>query len=135
MGGKIQLAASWKPTALIAVINRRTDISDMDKIKLAARAKMEGNLGDLLPKKYGAGGRMADKGRNSDAGLKFKSDDANAVSEDVDPSQKWKTVVFSALPEEKKGRDKTSSTKDNVNSLKKKFETSSMKDNEAYVIM
>ena len=49
--------------------------------------------------------------------------------------QKWKTVVFSALPEEKKGRDKTSSTKDNVNSLKKKFETSSMKDNEAYVIM
>ena len=115
--GKIQLAASWKPTALIAVINRRTDISgqaiishfplaflskitclpggqsettvnlsgvtslgsrivsvpkketvncvcdqtcdtsDMDKIKLAARAKMEGNLGDLLPKKYGAGGR------------------------------------------------------------------------------
>ena len=49
--------------------------------------------------------------------------------------QKWKTVVFSALPDEKKGRDKTSSTKDNVNSLKKKFETSSMKDNEAYVIM
>ena len=44
-------------------------------------------------------------------------------------------MVFSALPEEKKGRDKTSSTKDNVNSLKKKFETSSMKDNEAYVIM
>ena len=43
--------------------------------------------------------------------------------------------MFLSMTEEKKGRDKTSSTKDNVNSLKKKFETSSMKDNEAYVIM
>ena len=40
---------------------------------------------------------MADKGRNSDAGLKFKSDDANAVSEDVDPSQVWSINAFLSL--------------------------------------
>merc|ERR1719189_379094 len=49
--GEIKLSASWKPTALIAVINGRKDLSDMDKIKLATKAKMAGNLGDLLPKK------------------------------------------------------------------------------------
>ena len=53
--GSIKLAATWKPTALIAIINGRKDISDLDKIRLAARAKMEGNLGDLLPKKFSAG--------------------------------------------------------------------------------
>ena len=76
---------------------------------------------------------MAGK-RDSDVGLKFKSDDANAVTEDVDPSAKWKTVVFSDLPDDKK-RSERSSTKDSVNSLRKKFESSNMVDNEANVIM
>ena len=132
--GEIKLSASWKPTALIAVISGRSDLSDLDKIKLAAKAKMEGNLGDLLPKKSAAsGGRFGHEGSPS-LKLDFKADDKNKVEEDVDPSQKWKTVVFSDLPEEKK-REKKDSTKDNVNSLRKKFETSNMRDNEAYVIM
>merc|ERR1719362_2760440 len=58
---KLQLSNSWRPTALIAVINGRSDLSDMDKIKLAAKAKMEGNLGDLLPKKYKGGRELKDK--------------------------------------------------------------------------
>jgi len=49
--GKVKLSADWKPTSLIAVINARSDLSDMDKMKLAAKAKMEGNLAELLPKK------------------------------------------------------------------------------------
>merc|ERR1711994_1133489 len=133
--GEIKLSASWKPTALIAVISGRSDLSDMDKIKLAAKAKMAGNLGDLLPKKMSAAG----KGRLShedtmNLNLSFKSDEKASVEEDVDQTAKWKTVVFSDLPDEKKKESK-SSTKDNVNSLKKKFETSNMKNNEAYVIM
>merc|ERR1711915_1170809 len=50
--GKVKLSADWKPTSLIAVINARSDLSDMEKIKLAAKAKMEGNLSDLLPKRF-----------------------------------------------------------------------------------
>ena len=101
--GEIKLSASWKPTALIAVINGRKDLSDMDKIKLAAKAKMAGNLGDLLPKKMSA----ATKGRLShedtmNLNLEFKSDEKSNVEEDVDQTAKWATVVFSDLPEEKK---------------------------------
>ena len=48
---------------------------------------------------------------------------------------KWKTVVFTDLPDEKAKAYKGGSSKDNVNSLKKRFETSNMKDDEAYVIM
>ena len=133
--GEIKLSASWKPTALIAVISGRSDLSDMDKIKLAAKAKMAGNLGDLLPKKHSTSGR----GRLShedqmNLNLSFKSDEKTTVEEDVDQTAKWKTVVFSDLQDEKKKETK-SSTKDNVSSLKKKFETSNMKNNEAYVIM
>jgi len=54
--------------------------------------------------------------------------------ENLDPSNKWKTVVFTDLPDEKKKREVVSS-KDSVNSLRKRFETKNMKDNEAYVIM
>ena len=133
--GEIKLSASWKPTALIAVISGRSDLSDMDKIKLAAKAKMAGNLGDLLPKKMSTSG----KGRLShedtiNLNLAFQSDEKACVEEDVDQTAKWKTVVFSDLPDEKK-KEAKSTTKDNVNSLKKKFETSNMKNNEAYVIM
>jgi len=125
---------TWKPTALIAIINGRKDISDLDKIRLAARAKMEGNLGDLLPKKFSAGAGIGSRRESSTVGLKFQSDEKNAVTEEVDPSQKWKTVVFSDLPDAQKRTERTS-TKDNVNSLNKRFECSSMKNNEAYVIM
>merc|ERR1719220_2709077 len=58
---KIKLNPDWKPTSLIAVINARSDLSDMDKVKLAAKAKMEGNLADLLPKKYKGGRELEDK--------------------------------------------------------------------------
>lgn len=78
--------------------------------------------------------RIGERRESSTSGLKFQSDDQNAVTEDVDKAEKWKTVVFSNLPDDKKRSERTS-TKDNVNSLKKKFECSSMKDNEAYVIM
>ena len=132
--GEIKLSASWKPTALVAVISGRSDLSDLDKIKLAAKARMAGNLGDLLPKKFTpATGRFGHESSPS-LNLEFKADEKSNVAEDVDQTEKWKTVVFSDLPDEKK-RDKKDSTKDNVNSLKKKFETSNMKDNEAYVIM
>ena len=39
------------------------------------------------------------------------------------------------MPEEKKRLDRKGGVKDNVNSLRARFETSNMKDNEAYVIM
>ena len=133
--GEIKLSSSWKPTALIAVINGRKDLSDMDKIKLAAKAKMAGNLGDLLPKKMSAAtsGRLSHED-TMNLNLSFKSDEKASVEEEVDQTAKWSTVVFSDLPDEKKKEQKTS-TKDNVNSLKKRFETSNMKNNEAYVIM
>merc|ERR1711915_983896 len=59
--GKVKLSADWKPTSLIAVINARSDLSDMEKIKLAAKAKMEGNLSDLLPKRFKADGSLRDR--------------------------------------------------------------------------
>ena len=60
---KLQLSSSWRPTSLIAVINARSDLSDMDKIKLAAKAKMEGNLGDLLPARFASSAALRDKER------------------------------------------------------------------------
>merc|ERR1711963_929248 len=100
-----------------------------------AKAKTAGNLGDLLPKKMST----ATRGRLShedtmNLNLEFESDEKASVEEDVDQTAKWATVVFSDLPDEKK-KEKKTSPKDNVNSLKAKFETSKMKNNEAYVIM
>jgi hypothetical protein len=43
--------------------------------------------------------------------------------------------MFTDLPNEKVKTDKKSGAKSDVNSLRKRFETSNMKDNEAYVIM
>ena len=131
--GTIKLSADWKPTALISVIANRSDLSDLDKIRLAAKAKMEGNLGEMLPKKFAASALRRDSEDQLSGKLKFQTDNT-VEAEDVDPTRKWSTVVFSELPDEKKKKD-TSSTKDNVNSLRKRFETSNMKNNEAYVIM
>ena len=107
--GEIKIAASWKPTALIAVISGRSDLSDMDKIKLAAKAKMAGNLGDLLPKKAtsaSGSGRLGHED-SMNLNLKFQSDEKSAVAEEVDQTAKWSTVVFSDLPDEKKKEPKS----------------------------
>ena len=132
--GTIKLSADWKPTALISVIANRSDLSDLDKIRLAAKAKMEGNLGEMLPKKFSASALRRESTPDLGGKLKFQTENEGAEAEDVDPTRKWSTVVFSELPDEKKKKD-TNSTKDNVNSLRKRFETSNMKNNEAYVIM
>jgi hypothetical protein len=89
---QIKLSSAWKPTSLIAIIALRTDLSDADKIKLAARAKMEGNLSELLPEKYtGASRRLSTRDDPLDGKLKFKSDGATVESTE-DPTQKWSTV-------------------------------------------
>ena len=133
--GKVKLSADWKPTSLIAVINARSDLSDMDKMKLAAKAKMEGNLAELLPKKFKAETTSVRDEDDPLAGqLKFTESTESEASENVDPDKKWKTVVFTELPAESQKTDSDRS-KDKVSSLKKRFETKNMKDNEAYVIM
>jgi len=133
--GEIKLSGSWRPTALVSVIARRSDLSDMDKIRLAAKAKMEGNLGDLLPKKFSSR-RDSNCEIPLPGKLKFEAEEQNTVeaNEQELSKRKWSTVVFTDLPDAKSKKE-TSSTKDNVNSLKKRFETASMKNNEAYVIM
>merc|ERR1712106_842951 len=132
--GKVKLSADWKPTSLIAVINARSDLSDMEKIKLAAKAKMEGNLSDLLPKKFKADGSLRDKDDLLSGKLKFTDSTNSEATENVDAGKKWKTVVFSDLPADPSKTDEDMS-KEKVSSLKKRFETKNMKDNEAYVIM
>ena len=121
------------------------------QVKLAAKAKMEGNLSDLLPKKFIPGGLKVGKEEDSraaaftDTGLRaqvassyvnsqttFNTVQAIENKEDSTVNQKWSTVVFSEMPDERKDRDMT---KEKVNSPKKRFETKNMKDNEAYVIM
>ena len=52
-------------------------LSDADKIRLAARAKMEGNLKDLLPDKFtGASRRLSKQEDPLEGKLKFTSDGA-----------------------------------------------------------
>jgi hypothetical protein len=139
--GEIKLSPAWQPTALISIINRRTDLSDADKIKLAARAKMEGNLKELLPQKFSVDKEGEEKKKKKEekedplAGkLKFAADAPCEAGEVVDPMKKWQTVMFADLDEEKKpGRKEGDKAK--VNSLRARFETKNMKDNEAYVIM
>merc|ERR1711970_939122 len=132
--GKVKLSAEWKPTSLIAVINARSDLSDMEKIKLAAKAKMEGNLADLLPKRFKADGSLRDKDDPLSGKLTFTDSTASEATENVDAGKKWKTVVFSDLPDDPQKKD-VDMSKEKVSSLKKRFETKNMKDNEAYVIM
>ena len=65
---EIKLSESWRPTSLISVIAMRSDLSDADKIRLAARAKMGGNLKDLLPEKFsGTSKRLSKQGRTRSA--------------------------------------------------------------------
>merc|ERR1712080_410672 len=129
-----KLSADWKPTSLIAVVNARTDLSDMDKIKLAAKAKMEGNLADLLPKKYTTASSLRDKQDELDGRLVFTDSTTSQTSETVDSTKKWQTVVFSDLPSDST-KSEADMKKEKVANLKKRFETKNMKENEAYVIM
>merc|ERR1719471_358157 len=131
--GKVKLSSDWKPTALISVINSRSDLSDMEKIKLAAKAKMEGNLGDLLPKRFLASGSLKEKDELAGK-LQFEDNNTSEVSENVDQNKRWKTVVFTDLPDDPNKKD-VDMSKEKVSSLKKRFETKNMKNNEAYVIM
>merc|ERR1712111_183732 len=131
---EVAVRADWKPTALISVINARSDLSDMEKIKLAAKAKMEGNLGDLLPKKFLVSSSLRDKDDQLAGKLKFSDSNETEVTENVDQNKKWKTVVFTDLPDDPSKKESDMS-KEKVSSLKKRFETKNMKNNEAYFIM
>ena len=115
-------------------VSIRSDLSDMDKVKLAAKAKMEGNLADLLPKKYKGGRELEDKEDELEGRLVFTDTSTTEASETVDPNKKWSTVVFSELPSDPAKSD-GDMKKEKVSSLTKRFETKNMKDNEAYVIM
>ena len=106
----------------------------MDKIKLAAKAKMEGNLAELLPKKYNVSKGLKDKEDELEGRLVFSDTNTSEATETVDPNKKWQTVVFSDLPSDA-SKTEAEMKKEKVSNLKKRFETKNMKDNEAYVIM
>jgi hypothetical protein len=127
---KLAVVKTWKPSALIAVINARTDLTDMEKVKLAAKAKLEGNLTDLLPQKGGAEPKDLTGVVEGEMNVLVRQQDVENF--EVGKEAKWKTVVFSEPEEERAEKDVGN---DRVNSLKKRFETKNMKDNEAYVIM
>ena len=128
--GQIRLKSDWRPTSLIGVINGRSDLSDIEKVKLAAKSKMDSNISDLLPS---LGGSMSHTDDPLVGKLKFNETANAAIRGDMETSgKKWKSVLITDMPEEKRGYDMS---KDNVNSLKKRFETKNLKNNEAYVIM
>jgi len=129
--GQIRLSTDWRPTSLIAVINARTDLTDIEKVKLAAKAKMDGNLTDLLPKSFGNFSHADDPLVGK---LKFSESTKQVGEGETDAAgRKWSTVVFSDISDKQKRN--FDSSKDNVTSLKRRFETKNMKNNEAYVIM
>jgi len=128
--GQIRLKSDWRPTSLIGVINARTDLSDMEKVRLAAKSKMDSNISDLLPTTRGAGAHSDDPLVGK---LQFSDSAGSAVRGDMKTAgKKWKSVLITDEPAEKKGYDPT---QDNVNTLKKRFETKNLKNNQAYVIM
>merc|ERR1740131_926891 len=123
---KLTLSTAWRPTALISVINARSDLTDMEKVKLAAKAKLEGNLTDLLPQKGGE-----PRAASVEPGeMKVITRQQDVENFEVGAEGKWETVVFTEPEDQRVERDVGN---DKVNSLKKRFETSNMKDNEAYV--
>ena len=138
--GQIRLKSDWRPTSLIGVINGRSDLSDIEKMRLAAKSKMDSNISDLLPTQ--GKGSMTHTDDPLVGKLQFNENSSNAVlSESTSTAvqgymetagKKWKSVLITDLPAEKRSHDMS---KDNVNSLKKRFETKSLKNNEAYIIM
>merc|ERR1719397_1885513 len=76
-------------------------------------------------------------GHENDLGLEGKLQfeaSGSGTEETVDNRKKWSTVVFSDLPDEPEKRVRNVDN-EKVSSLKKRFETANMKNNEAYVIM
>jgi len=130
--GQIRLSSDWRPTSLIAVINARTDLTDIEKVKLSAKAKRDGNISDLLTNSMGSQAHADDPLVGK---LKFSESCSNVEQGNIDAAgRKWKTVVFSDISSEQQKRNFDMS-QDNVTSLKKRFETKNMKNNEAYVIL
>ena len=128
--GQIRLKSDWRPTSLIGVINARADLSDMEKVRLAAKSKMDSNISDLLPTTRGATSHSDDPLVGK---LQFSDSAGSAVRGDMKTAgKKWKSVLITDEPAEKRGYDPT---KDNVNTLKKRFETKNLKNDQAYVIM
>merc|ERR1712173_126885 len=132
--GQIRLSSDWRPTSLIGVINARTDLTDIEKVKLSAKAKRDGNISDLLTNSVGT--TMSTHADDPVVGkLKFSESCSSVEQGNIDAAgRKWKTVVFSDISSEQQKRNFDMS-QDNVTSLKKRFETKNMKNNEAYVIM
>merc|ERR1711935_518938 len=98
---KLTLSTAWRPTALISVINARTDLTDMEKVKLAAKAKLEGNLNDLLPQKGGeARAASVEPGE-----MKVITRQQDVENFEVGAEGKWKTVVFSEPEDQRVERD------------------------------
>ena len=128
---KLAVVKTWKPSGLIAVINARTDLTDMEKVKLSAKAKLEGNLKDLMPERGGMDQpKDLESVESEDMKVLVRMQDVENF--EVGAEGKWKTAMFTDDPEERVEKDIGN---EQVNSLKKRFETKSMKDNEAYVIM
>ena len=128
--GQIRLKSDWRPTSLIGVINARADLSDIEKVQLAAKSKMDSNISDLLPTTRGASSHSDDPLVGK---LQFSDSAGSAVRGDMKTTgKKWKSVLITDEPAEKRGYDPT---KDNVNTLKKRFETKNLKNDQAYVIM
>ena len=131
--GQIRLSSQWRPTSLIGVINARSDLTDIEKVQLAAKAKMDGNISDLLPKSLGVQSHVDDPLVGK---LKFSESSSQLSKGDEDAAgRKWSTVVFSDVPNGQQRKGGFDMTQDNVNSLKRRFETKNMKNNEAYVIL
>ena len=100
-------------------------------MRLAAKSKMDSNISDLLP----VTSQGLAHGDDPLAGKLRFSDQAEApvVRGDMDSAgTKWRSVVIADTEAERRSFDPSRS---NISSLKKRFETSNLKNNEAYVIM
>ena len=102
----------------------------MFQVRLAAKSKMDSNISDLLPVTSQGLAHADDPLAGK---LRFGEDSGQAVRGDMDSAgTKWRSVVITDLPETERQRDMSRS---NINSLKKRFETRNLKNNEAYIIM
>lgn len=101
----------------------------MFQVRLAAKSKMDSNISDLLP----VTSQGLAHGDDPLAGRLRFSDQAPVVRGDMDTAgNRWRSVVIADTEEERRTFDMSRS---NINSLKKRFETSNLKNNEAYIIM
>merc|ERR1712047_52888 len=75
--------------AVKSVREKLMGMATKDKIKLAAKAKMEGNLADILPKKFESKYNLGEDPLRGK--LKFDAQDKTTVeaNEEIDPAKKW----------------------------------------------